>query len=64
MNIRETIEQNEINNLSKFATKSKYSLGREVNEEYDNLRTCFAQDRDRNSALVKLMHLYFKILLI
>ena len=47
MTIREQIEEREINTMSEFATKSRFSLGREVPENEDIMRTCFARDRDR-----------------
>lgn len=47
MNIRERIEQQEEKNLSKFATLSSKTLGREKEEEKDPIRTDFALDRDR-----------------
>lgn len=47
MCIRNRIEQQEIDCLSIHAAKSKYSLGREKQETLDEIRTCFAQDRDR-----------------
>lgn len=47
MNIRERIEQQEIDFLNQYATKSKFSLGRENKETLDEIRTCFSQDRDR-----------------
>lgn len=46
MNIRERIEKSE-SYLNTYAMKSKDTLGREVLEEADDMRTCFAQDRDR-----------------
>lgn len=47
MNIREKIEKNENLTLDKQATLSVDSLGREVFEEKDPIRTCFMVDRDR-----------------
>lgn len=46
MTVRERIEERE-NYLSEYAQRSKNTLGREIPEELDNTRTCFAQDRDR-----------------
>lgn len=46
MNVREKIEELE-KYLSPYAKKSKDTLGREINENLDEMRTCFAQDRDR-----------------
>lgn len=47
MNIREKIEKFESLTLSKHAILSTNSLGREVFEENDPIRTCFMVDRDR-----------------
>lgn len=47
MLIRERIEQQEIDFFSNYACKSKFSQGREKEEIPDDMRTCFAQDRDR-----------------
>lgn len=47
MNIREKIEKQEIKNLSEYAKKSSQSLGRNIYEKEDDMRTCFARDRDR-----------------
>ncbi len=47
MNIREQIENREKNNLSKYATLSEKSLGRDVYEKECEIRTCFSRDRDR-----------------
>lgn len=47
MNIREKIEKFENLTLAKQATLSVDSLGREVFEEKDPIRTCFMVDRDR-----------------
>lgn len=43
------IEEKEIESLSKYACKSRNSLGREKEEEVleNDIRTCFAHDRDR-----------------
>lgn len=47
MSIRERVEQQEIDTLSVYAAKSRYSLGREREEKPDDMRTCYARDRDR-----------------
>lgn len=47
MNIRQTIEQKELKTLSEFASKSVNSLGRNIEEKEDDIRTCYAKDRDR-----------------
>ncbi|NLB51721.1 MAG: deoxyguanosinetriphosphate triphosphohydrolase [Syntrophomonadaceae bacterium] len=47
MNIRETIENREINILSPLAAKAKFSWGREKQEKAEDIRTCFMIDRDR-----------------
>ena len=44
---REAIERKEANTLSKYATLSIDSKGRRKEEEPDEIRTCFAVDRDR-----------------
>lgn len=57
--IRQHLEQREIVNLSEFATKSKFSLGRKNPIEECNLRTCFQRDRDRilhSKAFRRLKH--------
>lgn len=59
MNIREYRENLEINILSPFATKSKYSIGRKRNEKPCDIRTCFQRDRDRiihSKSFRRLMH--------
>ena len=59
MNIREVTENNEKLILSKYATLSKDSMGREVNEEKCDLRTEFQRDRDRiihSQAFRRLKH--------
>ncbi|MDR2940529.1 MAG: deoxyguanosinetriphosphate triphosphohydrolase [Clostridiales bacterium] len=47
MNIRESIEKNELLYLSEFAAKSVYSKGREKSEQKCDMRTEFQRDRDR-----------------
>lgn len=47
MKIRESVEEKECLYLSPFAAKSKFSKGREREEQPDEVRTCFAKDRDR-----------------
>ncbi len=59
MDIRIYEEDLEINNLSEFAVKSRYSKGRKRPEEPCNIRTCFQRDRDRiihSKAFRRLMH--------
>lgn len=59
MNIREFREDLEINTLSPFATKSKYSAGRKKDENPCEIRTCFQRDRDRivhSKSFRRLMH--------
>lgn len=45
--IRKEIEEREAKYLSEFATLSANSKGRAVQENQDEVRTCFAVDRDR-----------------
>ena len=59
LNIREFREDLEINTLSPFATKSKYSAGRKKDENPCEIRTCFQRDRDRivhSKSFRRLMH--------
>lgn len=59
MNIRLKKENLEEQILSKYATKSKNSLGRYKFEEECDIRTCFQRDRDRiihSKAFRRLMH--------
>ena len=63
MNNTETIkfklEQREIDNLSEFATKSRFSKGRMQEDSECFLRTCFQRDRDRilhSKAFRRLKH--------
>lgn len=59
MEIRKRLEEEEIKNLSPFASKSKYSRGRKKFEESCNLRTDFERDRDRiihSKSFRRLMH--------
>ena len=51
MLVREYIEQREADTLSRFATLSRDSRGREHPLEPCPLRTDFVRDRDRNFAL-------------
>ena len=46
-NIRETIEQVEINTLSQYACLAVNSKGRKTDEPKDSIRTDFQRDRDR-----------------
>ena len=57
--IRHNIEQREIDLLSEFATKSRFSKGRKIPEEESSIRTCFQRDRDRivhSKAFRRLKH--------
>jgi dGTPase len=59
LNIRERNEETEIAMLSAYAMKSRYSEGREKDEEPCDMRTCFQRDRDRiihSKAFRRLMH--------
>ncbi len=59
MDIRLYLEDKEDEYLSEYAAKSKYSLGRIIEEEPCDLRTCFQRDRDRiihSKAFRRLMH--------
>ena len=47
MNIREEMEKMEKEILSPFACCSVDSLGRDLPEEEDDIRTIFQRDRDR-----------------
>lgn len=47
MLIREEMEKYEKEHLSKFATMSTDTKGREIEEEPCDIRTCFQRDRDR-----------------
>ena len=59
MNLREKHEEFEIKNLSQYASKSRYSKGREIEEEKCSIRTDYQRDRDRiihTKAFRRLMH--------
>lgn len=59
MLLREQLENQELERLSPFATKSKNSKGRAIEEKPCELRTAFQRDRDRiihSKALRRLMH--------
>lgn len=59
MDIREQIENDEINYLNQYAVKSKYSKGRIIYEKPCKIRTCFQRDRDRiihSKSFRRLMH--------
>lgn len=45
--IKQRLEQREIDTLSEFATKSRFSLGRKRPKDVSDLRTDFQRDRDR-----------------
>ena len=47
MELRERIENNEDLTLIPQAIHSNKSMGRELKEKYDSIRTCFMIDRDR-----------------
>ena len=47
MNIREELEERELRDLSEFAAKSRYSLGRDMYEPPCEIRTVYQRDRDR-----------------
>lgn len=47
MTIREELENNELRNLSEYASFSKYSKGRDKEEVPCDIRTCYQRDRDR-----------------
>lgn len=58
-NIREDLENRELDILSEYATKAKYSRGRKIKEEESPIRTCFQRDRDRilhSKAFRRLKH--------
>lgn len=57
--IKYKLEQREIDNLSEYATKSRFSLGRKNQEDESSLRTDFQRDRDRiihSKAFRRLKH--------
>lgn len=57
--IKYKLEQKEIDTLSKYATKSRFSQGRKNQEDECNLRTDFQRDRDRilhSKAFRRLKH--------
>ncbi len=59
MCIRKRAEENELKLLSKYATKSSESQGRDVEEEPCPIRMCFQRDRDRilhSKAFRRLKH--------
>ena len=47
MNIRESMEQRELKQLSPYAAHSLHSKGRERQEEECDVRTVYQRDRDR-----------------
>ncbi len=47
MNIRESLEERELENLSPFASCSRHSRGRDRQEEECDIRTAYQRDRDR-----------------
>jgi dGTPase len=57
--IKYKLEQREIDTLSEFATKSRFSLGRKKQEDECSIRTDFQRDRDRilhSKAFRRLKH--------
>lgn len=59
VNIREKYEQFEIDYLSVYATKSRYSKGRKNSEKKCDIRTEYQRDRDRiihSKAFRRLKH--------
>lgn len=57
--IKYKLEQREIDTLSEFATKSRFSIGRKKQEDGCSLRTDFQRDRDRivhSKAFRRLKH--------
>lgn len=57
--IRYNLEQREIDTLSEYATKSRFTKGRKEPEEESSIRTCFQRDRDRilhSKAFRRLKH--------
>ena len=47
MTIREELEEIELKTLSKYASFSRYSKGRDREETPCDIRTCYQRDRDR-----------------
>ena len=60
MNLRERQEELELSVLSPFATKSRDSKGRSVNEPQCDIRTDFQRDRDRIIHCKSFRRLKFK----
>ena len=59
LTIREKLENRELEYLSEFATKAKFSKGRKIQEEQSDMRTDFQRDRDRilhSKAFRRLKH--------
>jgi len=57
--IREKLEQEEIERLSPLAAKSRFTRGRQIPEEESPMRTAFQRDRDRiihSKSFRRLMH--------
>ncbi|MCI8669138.1 MAG: deoxyguanosinetriphosphate triphosphohydrolase [Lachnospiraceae bacterium] len=47
MTIREELENDELRSLSEYASFSRYSRGRDMEETACDIRTCYQRDRDR-----------------
>lgn len=59
MTIREELEEIELSTLSRYASRSRYSQGRDKEEAPCDIRTCYQRDRDRiihSKAFRRLKH--------